>query len=86
MIDQEDIELFAKTTGQFYDEHCQLARRGAGIEQWYGHVRRTVIPRYIREVLRAGHPMPASAVASRLVMRAAARALMEYYNQHIKEL
>jgi hypothetical protein len=86
MLDAEDIQLFAQTTGQLYDEHCRLAKNGAGIERWFGHVQDVVLPRYIREVLKPKRTTTAVMVASREAMRVAARSLRAYYLQHIKEL
>lgn len=77
-VDAHDLELYAINTGEFYEIHCNLARRFVGTAVWINHLIDRVIPRYCREV----EPVWATYATA----LAAAKELAAYYQQHIKEL
>jgi hypothetical protein len=74
-IDGNDLELYAITTGAFYETHKLLAPEPLGT--WMQHVAQTVLRCYCREV------EPVTAATATIATVAAA--LKAYYLQHVSE-
>ena len=75
----ETLEFFARNTGDYYAEHCELAKSNAPLERWEQHIRVRVLPRYRREENEPYEGL------SRLEIKAAAAALKVYYKRKLTE-
>jgi hypothetical protein len=77
LIEDYDLELYARNTGEFYAAHCAMAKRDAILVEWVRHVEGPVLKRYRSEI----EDLHATASCVSFV----ARRLMRYYDDHIKE-
>ena len=75
IIEAYKIELYAKNTGEFYEQHKHLASRSP--YAWMQHIRATILPRYCQEI----EPVEASPQT----VEEAAYSLSRYYVQHMAE-
>jgi hypothetical protein len=77
-VSARELALYAMNTGQFYQQHLELARKGADVRAWARHVSANVVPEYKHEV--HGKWLMHSDVIDQT-----ARELKRYYDRHIKE-
>lgn len=75
-----DLVLFARNTGSFYQDHVLMAKNHHSIGDWETHIVKNVIPIYRRECNEPYDGMSWSEIGQ------ASEELRAYYKQHIKEL
>jgi hypothetical protein len=77
-IELHDLVLFTTNTGEFYQLHCLMARKGLNLAGWRDWIRDRVLPLYARQVEPVNYDYD--------TLTNAAREIKEYYDQHVIEV
>jgi hypothetical protein len=76
-IQRHDLVLFTINTGEFYQLHCLMARRGLDVNGWRDWIRDRVMPLYAKQIEPFNYDYETLANA--------AREVKEYYDRHVTE-
>ena len=76
-IERDDLVLFATNTGEFYQLHCFMARKGLSASGWRDWLRDRVLPLYGKQVEPVNYDYD--------TLTNAAREIKEYYERHVTE-
>jgi len=76
-IETHDLVLFTTNTGEFYQLHCLMARKGLSVDGWRDWIRDRVLPLYARQV------KPVNCDYQTLAN--AASEVKAYYDRHVTE-
>ena len=77
LIECEDLVLFTTNTGEFYQLHCLMARKGMSVAGWRDWIRDRVLPLYAKQVEPVDYDYETLANA--------AMDVKDYYERHISE-
>lgn len=76
-IDTRDLVLFTTNTGEFYDFHCLMARKGLDAAGWRDWIRDRVLPLYAKQIEPVNYDYE--------VLANAATEVKDYYDRHVRE-